>query len=292
MEKFPSSQSNLPEAPKKLGYKERILDPESAEFKQFYEFLETSFEPGELEPFDRYKEELGYKDPNARVFCLVARDDKGNIISAAYGSRIESGEILAIRFLITKDDWRGRNVSQALDESLSSAALKFGEVNSVIGEAVDKSESYWNRLFLEKGNPMRRLYYSCPDSFNADFSKEVFYRLPPFEWNKDGTPVADPHQSEHLQAAVRGYKDKIPVHELEKILRVLWQKWYIRPRENFESDQAFEKHRNYVMDILENEIIKSLKNSKQDFAMTPDCVIPATREEREEAERKSIAQRA
>jgi hypothetical protein len=280
MKEFPSLPANSPEAEEKFAYVERIFDSESLEFKQFYEFLEASFEPGELEPIDRYKEELGRKDPDIRFFCLAARNRQGDIISTAYGSYIESEEILAIRFLATKESWRGKSVSQLMDEKLFNAVHGFGDASSMVGEAVDKSESYWNRVgFSEKGNSMRRLYYSSDDS-HTDFSKEVFYRLPPFEWDKDGTPISDPHQSEHLQAAVKGYKDKIPVSELEKILRAWWQKWYIKSRENFESDQAFERHQNYVTDILENEIIKPLKDTGLDY------VIPVSKAERIKVEGK------
>jgi hypothetical protein len=161
-------------------------------------------------------------------------------------------------------------------------AKKIGEINSIVGEAVERSESHWNRLeIFEAGNSPRRIYYADSDTGKPDSTKQVFYRLPPFEWNPDGTPVSDPCQTENLQVAVKDYKDKIPVAKLEEILRLWWRTWYVRPKEQFESDEAFKKHEDYVMGVLENEIIKPMQDSGQEF------VMPMSKEERLKEEDKN-----
>ena len=260
----------LPNEPAKENEKkfsiEKITDPESLSLKEFHKFLGTIFDPAELEPIESYQEELGRQDPDVHFLCFTAKDAKGKIASCAYGSLIK--DIFVGRFIATEASQRSTGVSQKINLEMIEEAKKIGEVNSIVGEAVERSESHWNRLeIFEAGNSARRLYYTAPNTEEPDPAKQVFYRLPPFEWNSDGTPVNDPRQTENLQIAVRGYKDKIPVEKLEEILRLWWRKWYVRPRVQFESDQAFEKHEAYVMGTLENEIIQPMKDSGQEFVM-------------------------
>ncbi|MCK9186804.1 hypothetical protein M0P48_05230 [Candidatus Gracilibacteria bacterium] len=264
--------SSTKETEKKISIK-RVTDPESIDLKKFHEFLGTIFNPAELEPLESFKEELRRQDPDNCFLCLIAKDKNGNVISGAYGSLIK--DILAVRLLATETKQQGTGVTKKIDESFLEEITKLGELNSVVGEAVDEAEAFFNRISLfESSNSARRLYYTDPNTSEPDFSKQIFYRLPPFEWNPDGTPVNDPHYVENLQVAIKGHKDKIPVIKLEEILRLWWQKWYIRPKEQFESNGAFQKHQDYVMGVLENEIIKPIKASRQEF------VIPVAKKER------------
>ena len=251
----------------------QVTDPESP--AEFHEFLGSIFDPAELEPLESYQEELGRQDPDVHFLCFIAKDANGEIKSCAYGSLIE--DLLAVRFLATEVTNRGTGISQSVNRRLIEEAEKLGQINAIVGEAVERSEAYWNRLeIFEAGNSMRRLYYADPITGQPDPKRQVYYRLPPFEWNEDGTPVSDPHQFENLQVAIRGCKDKIPVIELANILRLWWQKWYVRPRVQFESDEAFKRHKAYVMGIVENEIIQPMKDSGQ------EVVIPMSKDRREQ----------
>lgn len=266
------------EAEKKFSI-EQISDPESPSLKEFYEFLGTIFDPADLEPIESYQQELGRKDSDVHFLCFTAKDAKGKVVSCAYGSLIK--DIFAGRFIATEVSQRGTGISQKINLSIIEEAKKIGEINSIVGEAVEQSESNWNRLeIFEAGNSARRLYYVNPNTGEPDSSQQVFYRLPPFEWNQDGTPVSDPRQTENLQIAVKGCMDKIPVEKLEEILRLWWQTWYVRPKEQFESDEAFKKHENYVMGVLENEIVKPMKDSGQEF------IMPMSKKERLKKEDK------
>lgn len=258
--------------PLAMSIMERVTDPESPALKEFHEFLGRIFDSAELEPLESYREELGRHDPDVHFLCFNAKDAKGEIKSCAYGSLIK--DLLAVRFVATEVTNRGTGISQSVNWKMIEEAKKLGAINSIVCEAVERSEAYWNRLeIFEYGNSMRRIYYADPTG-QPDPAKQVYYRLPPFEWNSDGTPVNDPRQFENLQIAVRGHKDKIPVEKLKEILRLWWQKWYVRPRAQFESDQAFQKHEAYVMDTLENGIIQLVNDSGQEY------VVPMSQAER------------
>ena len=88
---------------------------------------------------------------------------------------------------------------------------------------------------------------------------EIHYEVPPLAWNPDGTPAID-GISEHLQAVVEGYTEKVPVPVLEGILKDWWNEWYIRPRDQFQNDEAWELHKETVWGILENKILAPMRS--------------------------------
>ena len=125
-------------------------------------------------------------------------------------------------------------------------------MKAFVGETNDNVESFVNKLEIEPGNMRRRLYLS-------EEGKEVHYEIPPLSWNLDGTPSME-GTPEHLQVAVKGYPEKVPVLVLEEILKDWWSEWYIRPKEQFESEAAWELHKKTVWDILENKILAPMRN--------------------------------
>lgn len=231
---------------------EIITNPESRTLVDFHEFLGHFFKPEEIEPLEVWQKELANKNPDVRYILTALRDPKNQnkLVSAAYGS--VQNKILAIRFTLTEVSYRATGISQKADDLLIEEAKIFCEKKGVelrayICEAVSDSEGYWNRQEIEKGNGMKRLY-------SSKTGEEVNYELPPLAWNKDGTPSMN-GILEHLQVAVKGFSEKIPVLVLEKILKDWWNEWYIRPREQFESDEAWKLHKKTVWDILENKIL-------------------------------------
>ncbi len=262
---------------------EVILTPDSTSLADFHTLLTKKFRPGEVEPLEVFQDEMSRNsnpDSNVRFICVVARDPLNNaVISGAYGS-VQDG-ILAIRFTLTEGDeylgapvaeqaqqpgfedfraYRSTGVSQWTDELLVEVAQEQQKLMNpgkdlvaLVCEAVPKSQHYWNKLEIEPGNGMRRLYK--PES-----GEEVHYELPPLAWNADGTPAME-GITEHLQIAVKGHQDNVPVSELEEILRDWWQAWYIRPQDQFESNEAWELHQQTVWNILENNIIAPIRDA-------------------------------
>ncbi len=256
-EQLGSKEDNKNEILKRVSNNAEIItSPESQTLKDFHEFLGHFFKPEEIEPLEVWQRELANENPDTRYILTALRDpkDKNKLVSAAYGS-IHNG-ILALRFTLTEVSYRATGISQKVDDLLIEEAKSFCEkkgieLNVYIGEAVEKSEGYWNRQEVESGNGMRRMYLPG--------GEEIYYELPPLAWNEDGTPAAD-GISEHLQVAVKDYPEKIPVPVLEGILKDWWSEWYIRPRDQFESDEAWEFHKKTVWDILENKILAPMRS--------------------------------
>ncbi|MFA4818652.1 MAG: hypothetical protein WC621_02300 [Patescibacteria group bacterium] len=262
---------------------EVILSPEAESLADFHAFLEKNFKPGEVESLEVFQEEMSRNknpDSKTRFICTLLKDPLDNkFVSGAYGS-VQDG-ILAIRFTLTEAKlylgypvskqekkpgfkgfrgYRGTGLSQRVDELLLGVAREQQELmhpgkklEVLVGEAVDQSEAYWNGFEIEPGNGMRRLY-------KPGNGEQVYYRLPPLEWNADGTPFDNRVVKENLQIAVAGSPKQISVEKLAQVLKSWWDSWYIRRRERFQDDKAWEKHKNTVRMILEDEIIKPIKN--------------------------------
>jgi len=127
-----------------MSFIEKVTDPESPALKEFHKFLGSIFDQAELEPLESYQEELGRKDPEVHFLCFNAKDARGEMKSCAYGSLIK--DLLVVRFLATEVTNRGTGISQKVNLRLIEEAGKLGEINSLVGEAVQLSEAYWNRL--------------------------------------------------------------------------------------------------------------------------------------------------
>ncbi|MFZ2706648.1 MAG: hypothetical protein WAY88_00760 [Minisyncoccia bacterium] len=260
---------------------EIITDPESQTLQDFHEFLGQFFRPEEIEPIEVFQRELANKNPDVQYVFTALRDPHtGKLVSAAYGS-VQKG-VLAIRFTLTEANYRGEGISQEADDLLVKRAEEIAEkqgypLEAYICEAVELSERYWNRLEIEPGNGMRRIY--APGT-----KEEIHYELPPLAWNRDGTPAAE-GVPEHLQIAVKGQKDKLSVATLDRILTDWWQEWYIRPQEDFKDEEglqdkdAWDRHCNTVWEILNEKILAPLRESP-----TLDLI---SKDRREAAEKSS-----
>lgn len=260
-------------------------DPESFSSSGFYKLLQRNFKPDELEPLEVFQRELSHNsDPNPKVnfICVVFPTTDDKAVSGSYGS--VQNNIFAMRFTVTEAEfpgfpyspkqdergytglrgYRGTGISRKTDSLLLEEAKKIAqqqyekgltndpEIKVLIGECVVRSEAYWNGHEIEKGNGMRRLYH--PDS-----GQQMYYRLPPLKWNKDGTPVSYEAVEENLQIAMKGFPERIPVVKLAEILRTWWEAWYIRPKEMFDDEAAWERHKSFVMKILEEEILAPIQ---------------------------------
>ena len=266
-------------------------DPESFASSGFYELLQRNFRPDELEPLEIFQQELSRNDdPNSKVnfICVVFpdcyREDMAEPKAASGSYASVQNNILAMRFTVTESEFpglpyspeqnereykglrvfRGTGISREADILMSKQAdivarqqYKKGltndpEIKVLIGECVERSEAYWNKREIEKNNGIRRLYH--PDSGN-----QMYYRIPPLKWNKDGTPVNYEAVEENLQIAMKGFSEQIPVEKLAEVLQTWWEAWYIRPREMFDDEVAWERHKSFVMKILEEEILGPIK---------------------------------
>jgi len=237
---------------------EVIIGPESPTLTDFHEFLGKVFNPNEIEPLDVFQRELRNEKPGVRYILTALRDpdNADRLVSAAYGS-VQDG-VLAVRFTLTEAgearSYRGTGLSQIADQALIKEAEAYSlqegtELKALIGEAVDLSEGYWNRQEIEPGNGMKRMYLPR--------GEEMHYELPPLSWNPDGTPASD-GIPEHLQLALKGSTENVSVAELSDILRSWWGEWYIRPREQFDSGDAWQKHQDTVWKVLDDKILSPL----------------------------------
>ncbi len=272
---------------------EIVTDPESPSLAEIHAFLTKNFKEGEVEPLEVFQAELASNEtPNSpsRFICVLLRDPEYNaVVSCAYGS-VQNG-IIAIRFTLTeshlhinktpdspmdRDDsanfinYRGSGISQEADRLLIQAAQKHAqeqgqECEAVVAEAVERSERYWNEVEIEPDNGLRRLY-------DPQTGKQIYYRLPPLDWNSDGTAANEDVMVENLQVAVKGHKNEIPTAKLAEILHNWWQVWYIRPESQFENKAAWERHKAKVEGILKDEILAPLSKLEH--------VVPKSRADR------------
>jgi len=269
------------------NFPEVVMDPDSPSLANFHKLMTEIFKKGEVEPLKVFQEELA----RGGFICIVMKDllllrdvdedegkDSNTVVTGAYGS-VQNG-VLAIRFTATESNqviintqdgdeigtafkngefvgYRnagiGEKADRALIEEAKKESMKNGEpLRALVAECVAPSEAFWNRCEIEPGNGMKRLY--APDT-----NEQVYYRLPPLEWNRDGTPTSDEIITENLQVAFAGHPHQVPVEMLIEALRSWWKSWYFRPRDMFESDEAHKKHTETVEAILKNEVIAPLK---------------------------------
>ena len=253
---------------------ETVTDPTSDTLKAFHQMLSRHFQEEECEELETFQHELArnLRDPDVRFICVAMRDGK-RIVSGAYGSAQDG--ILAVRFTVTEEPYRGKGISQRASQLLVDAARDFSaarglELHTIAGECLDRTEAYVNGLCIEPGNPRRRLYLQSADGRSYS---ELHYEIPPLAWNRDGTPVRD-GAVEHLQLAIAGQATEVSPAMLESILRRWWEVWYIRPLADFESPQAWQRHQQHVWDILENRILKPIRLEKG--------LVPLSKERRRE----------
>jgi hypothetical protein len=263
-----------------------IMDaPDAPSLEPLYALLESFFKPGEVEPLEQMRRELaGNRQPNSTVqfFGLLLRDPEKNhrIASILYGS-VQQG-ILALRFKLTRPEYRASGISQEADRHFFEEATRQADRQgralwACFGECVEASEAYFNRLL-----GMRRLYVPgpTPHSFH-----EMHYELPHLgAWTADGRPkkpLADPVR-EHLQMAIAPMSRTIPVEVLEGILTTVWRAWYIVPEVTFANPRAWERHRERIMkQTLQDKILKPLGPHRE--------LVLLSREERQQLRKEGVA---
>ena len=239
-----------------------ITDPDDQYLIDFHRLLTNNLRPQEVEPLDIFQAELESNQKNPKHFFILTviqdeTDPNKPIKDTAYGSVIED-EILAFRFTKNEAEHRGAKASYRAENLLIKEGRNYcqekgNSLKVIVVEGINGSESYWNGLEIEEGNSMRRLFYRT----RKGNLKEMYYQIPPLEWNPDGTPAGD-GIAEHLHVAFADYPNSIPTDLLAETLHALWREWYIRPQEQFESDAAWEKHKATVFGILERKILKPL----------------------------------
>jgi hypothetical protein len=218
----------------------QVNNPESPLLRDFVKTITKNFKPGEVEEYGTFKRELSLSNSESipAKFIFVAAgdpltDDKTRIISGAYGSL--QGETVAVRLAYTDPSWRATGISQEVnsifvDTAREESASRGSKVKIMVGECVDKSETYWNSL------GMKRLFF-------ADSGKEFSYFMAPTSWNRDGTPKSD-CINEHLQIALldNPAAKSIKTTDVRSAITELYNAWYIRPREDFNSNAAHKLH--------------------------------------------------
>ncbi|MBI2463968.1 hypothetical protein HYV57_03360 [Candidatus Peregrinibacteria bacterium] len=254
---------------------ELVCDPESPLIQEFYNKLVSFFQETEVEPLETFKQEIR----SGKCSLFVIKNLKGEIIDFAYGSLISYAEdknLLAFRFTGAEVDPLIQP-GQGADQRLIEHFQRESSVDALLVEATSKKAGKrWYRVKVEEGNGMQWVYIPSGDSMNFGLSDvPIDYFLPPFEWNSDdGTPcdaqlLLKP-QSEYLQLAFKGSSDSISIEELRALLTALWESWYIRPKNEFDNDDAWQKHKAIVMALLNDKILKPLENFPSLDLQIPD----------------------
>jgi hypothetical protein len=250
----------------------KIVDhPNSPELAAYHALLKNSFSGGEVECLERLQQELagnGKPGTAAHYLCLLLCEPEAGdrIASGAYAS--VQGGILALRFLVTDQAYRGTGASQETIRLLLAEAQRWSVDRRQVlwacfGECVDASEAFFNRAL-----GMRRLY--VPEPGNASL-REIHYELPHLgNWGSDGEPL-DPESGpvrEHLQIAA-GKAAQIPFAVLENILTSVWRAWYVHSEQEFDSRSAWERHyqRNFE-GTLRGKILEPLRHQRKLLLLT------------------------
>lgn len=258
-----------------------IDDPNSLEFAAYYALLKNTFTGSEVEPFERLQQELAgnrCRGAAAHFLCLLLyKPEAGrSIASGAYAS--VQGGILALRFLVTDQAYRGTGVSQETIDLLLAEAKRYTEgkgetFTACFGECVDTSEAFFNRAL-----GMRRVY--IPDPGNASL-REIHYELPHLgNWGSDGEPLTPELRPvrEHLQLCA-GNDQEIPFPVIEDILTTVWRAWYVHSEQRFDSRPAWERHcRRNLGETLKKRILDPLRHQRVLFLLSR-----AEREQRRQA---------
>lgn len=217
---------------------------------EFYRLLERTFEPGELEPLERFQNEIASNaqgSSDAHYLCILLREPEaeGGIACGAYAS-VQDG-VLAGRFVVTNEPYRATGISQEVIRLLMVEALQWSvsqgqAIWAWFGECVDASEAFFNRALGR-----RRLYATLGERL----LREIHYELPHLGvWGSDGNPIdlqREPTR-EHLQLAAAGCTDQMPLAILEKVLSTVWTEWYVHSDREFDGRQAWERHRRIVLE--------------------------------------------
>ena len=246
------------------AYATPISDPDSAEFKAFYQGLVGELN-GQVEAFEVLVREM--QDPSFIFIAVtdgpISKRQPPKLLSAAYASLVELDNketMLAVRFAFTVEEARGSGVSlvtydRLIIEAQRLANLKAHTLTSTIGEAVDSSERFLNKVELAPGYNRKRMYVELLDGNYEEFR----YALPPLEWNRDGTPKTAAI-NEHLMFAHTESSSEVSVPMFVDSVRSWWNQWYLRPREDFESEQAWALHKDLLNQFFERTIVEPLKN--------------------------------
>lgn len=262
-----------------------IVDREdSPSLDEYHKLLIETLRDDQVEPLDGLQQEISRNHDlhaSARYICILLRDPEAGyrIASGVYGS-VQDG-VLAIRFVVTvsdeeTQDYRRTGISQEIYRLFVAEANRWSvsqrgqAIWACVGECVDESEAFFNRLLGK-----RRIY--VPGRDGSDL-REIHYELPHLgEWKSDGTPLDRRGQPvlEHLQVAVAGYQGSLPFSVLEKILTTFWREWYVRPESHFDSRAIWERHRTLVIEeTLHARILEPLRSHAE--------LMLLSREEREQ----------
>ena len=246
----------------KSAYATPISDVNSPEFKIFHEFLTRELH-GQVESLDVLKREL--LDPSFIFIAVTSEPPSEQVaptfISGAYASVVplnSNSAILAVRFAFTVEQARGSGVSlvtidRLIAESRRVAELQSRTIKCMVGEAIESSEHFVNKIELFPGHGRKRLYIDQP----GRVYKELAYSLPALEWHADGTPKSAPIDDHLMLAHVESATD-ISASNLIKCTRAFWNQWYLRPSEDFESDQAWRRHKIELKRHFDSVLVRQL----------------------------------
>ena len=154
--------------------------------------------------------------------------------------------ILTVWHISTEDALRNKGLASELYQSFyHDAAEKMRERNQtmvgVVGEAVDKVESFLNRM------GRKRAYYEDADG-NI---REIPYQCPPVDMDsKTGEPLEEP-VPEHVMIRMIDDRQEIRTEDLLRMVEAIYFREYLGVPDDYESPEAYGLARQSNADLLE-----------------------------------------
>lgn len=154
--------------------------------------------------------------------------------------------ILTVWHISTEEALRNKGLASELYQSFyRDAAEKARERNQtmvgVVGEAVDKVESFLNRM------ARKRAYYEDPDG-NI---REIPYQCPPVDMDsKTGEPLEAP-VPEHVMIRMMDDRQEMPAEDLLRMVEAIYFREYLGTQDDYASPEVYSRARQSNADLLE-----------------------------------------
>lgn len=234
---------------------EEISDPNDEAVRAFHRRLLHTFKADEVTTLSAFQDKLRMapENPNCKTVLYVLRNPfTKEIIGAVTGAYFPEINMAAMEYQITAFPFIGMGMGSRLTaEYKTNLARKFGQnPRFIFGESDAGAVKGW----LKPAFDGKLLFH--PDG------KYIQYYQGSYEIDPDtGLPpdVADSNDSENLKSIPldlfmipheRG-TEEIASEDYLNAVTALYRNWYQRPRDYFNSDDAYQKHLGYIQALID-----------------------------------------
>lgn len=227
----------------------KLTKPYEKAAKRTHEFMVEQFGKEESETLNWFRHTIkeGIND-----YHTVEQDGQVVAFSNTRVLELEPQEgrqqetILTVWHISTEEELRNKGLASELYQSFyCDAAEKARERNQtmvgVVGEAVDKVESFLNRM------GRKRAYYEDADG-NV---REIPYQCPPVDMDsKTGEPLEAP-VPEHIMLRMIDDRQEIPAEDLLRMVEAIYFREYLGTADDYASPEVYARARQSNADLLE-----------------------------------------